>query len=107
MLRDRLAAAQYLDEVLDLLTVHFWRAGVRLLVKATDFSTVDERVLLEGLCDELALVVVDVLAPLALEEVERLRLVVVLEVHLVEYPTVVRTEVPINAHVIILGHLSN
>ena len=107
MLRDRLAAAQNLNQILNLLTVHFWRAWVRLLVKSTNFSTVDERVPAEGLSNELTLVVIDVLASLALEEFQRLRLVVVLKVDLVEDPTVVRTEVTINAHVIILGYLSD
>lgn len=94
-----------MDEVLDLLSMHFRRAWMRLFVQTTNFGTVDLRVVVEHSSDELALFVVHKLALLALKELDGLRLVVVLQVHFVEYPTVVRTEVLADAHVIILGHL--
>ena len=94
-----------MDEVLDLLSMHFRRAWMRLFVQTTDFSTVDLRVLIEHRRDKLALIVVHKLALLALEEFDGLRLVVVLQVHLVKNPAVVRIEVLADAHVIFLGYL--
>lgn len=107
VLCDRFSGAQNLDEVLDLLSMHFRRAWMRLFVQTTNFSTVDLRVVIKHRRDEFALFVVHILALLALEELDRLRLVVVLQVNLVENPAVVRTEVLADAHVIFLGHLSD
>lgn len=105
--RNRFTTAQNLYKVLDFFAVHFGRVRVRLFKKAADFCPVDQRILVEGVSDELALTVVDELAPLVFKEIQGLGPVVVLQFDLVENPTIVRTVLALEAHVIVFADLSD
>jgi hypothetical protein len=78
--------SQNLNQILDFFPEHLGLRRVGLLVKATDFSTVDLTVVGKSVGDKVTLKVGDVFLALADEKFFRLGLMVVLELCPIKYP---------------------